>query len=447
SKLSVVRRDKQGRLWGGDRYKGLISIRTDGIESIMPNGPFSNNIWRFDVSGNKLMVSAGGYDVSSSPSNSFEGIFQFEAGKWSNFNRYEYPTYEDISDIVDITTSGSSSGFFSAFGKGIYKFDHLSSPNLITLPGLGVNPRVSSLYYDEDGLWFTLIGSTDALWLYGNDSQLTSFNIGSNTHPSELLGHQDYIYIRLEPDVGGRMIVFDKITKRHRYLSATEGAGGLPGDRVNAMVLDQQGKLWLGTDQGVAFFDRMAMEGPVDAIKPMVGYVPLFRGKEVLALTVDGGNRKWIGTTQGVWLYDAQGESEIVHFNQNNSPLLPGNIRGIAVLPASGEVFFGTENGIVSYRSDATAGAQQHTNVKIFPNPVIPEYNGLVGISGLPMAADVKVTDAAGRLVWKGVSNGGTASWNVLDYRGQRPASGVYFVFSVAPDGTDTYVGKIAVIK
>jgi hypothetical protein len=50
-------------------------------------------------------------------------------------------------------------------------------------------------------------------------------------------------------------------------------------------------------------------------------------------------------------------------------------------------------------------------------------------------------------LIYETASSGGTASWDVRDYNGRRAASGIYLVFSSNNDGTDTFVGKIAVIN
>jgi hypothetical protein len=58
----------------------------------------------------------------------------------------------------------------------------------------------------------------------------------------------------------------------------------------------------------------------------------------------------------------------------------------------------------------------------------------------------VKITDVNGKLIWQSQANGGTATWNVRDYKGKRPSTGIYLVFSATQDGSESYVGKIAVI-
>ena len=148
-----------------------------------------------------------------------------------------------------------------------------------------------------------------------------------------------------------------------------------------------------------------------------------------------------------MWLFNPSGETLIHNFTNNNSPLPSNLIVDIEINDETGEVFFSTDNGVVSFRADATASAQQFQNVKIFPNPVTPEFSGTVGISGLSTDAIVKITDVAGKTVWETRANGGMAAWNVRDARGRRASTGIYLVFSASPDGVESLVGKIAVVE
>jgi hypothetical protein len=127
---------------------------------------------------------------------------------------------------------------------------------------------------------------------------------------------------------------------------------------------------------------------------------------------------------------------------------LPSNqIFDISVEEKSGEVFMATAKGMVSYRGSATQAEPLHINVKIFPNPVRPNFNGLLGISGLVNNATVKITDIGGKLVKQIYAEGGTAVWDVNDHRGKRVSTGIYLVLSSSTDGEETFIGKIAVIE
>src|SRR5690554_7029047 len=54
----------------------------------------------------------------------------------------------------------------------------------------------------------------------------------------------------------------------------------------------------------------------------------------------------------------------------------------------NGEVCFITESGLISYRSDASQGDLEYTNVIVFPNPVKPDYHGPITIQGIAYDSD-----------------------------------------------------------
>ncbi|NVK83332.1 MAG: T9SS type A sorting domain-containing protein, partial [Cytophagia bacterium] len=160
----------------------------------------------------------------------------------------------------------------------------------------------------------------------------------------------------------------------------------------------------------------------------------------------DPANRKWFGTrSNGLWLFSETGEELIHHFTIDNSPLPSNHILSIAIEPKSGELLITTDKGAISFRSDSTEGTDRHENVKVYPNPVAPDFNGQIVIEGLVNNAQLKVTDISGKLVKEIRANGSTAIWNGRDLNNSRVKSGVYLVFSSSQDGLETYVAKIVV--
>ncbi|MEO8474954.1 MAG: T9SS type A sorting domain-containing protein, partial [Chryseolinea sp.] len=164
------------------------------------------------------------------------------------------------------------------------------------------------------------------------------------------------------------------------------------------------------------------------------------------ALAVDGGNRKWLGTNRGIWLYSAEGDVPSNTYTTITSPLPSDSIFDIKINEENGEVFFATSEGVASFRSGSTK-APESALLKVFPNPVYPGFAGTVGITGTPIDAIIKITDVAGKLVWQGRANGGTAIWNVQDEKGKRVPTGVYVVFVVRDNGAQHLAAKIAVVN
>ena len=176
----------------------------------------------------------------------------------------------------------------------------------------------------------------------------------------------------------------------------------------------------------------------------------LLGGADINCIAVDGGNRKWFGTNgNGVYLISADNMTQLQHFLSSNSQLLSDNIEAITINDETGEVFFGTDKGLCSYMSDATAtsATMNKNTVYAYPNPVKPDFTGLITVTGLTMNADVKIVTANGTLVAEGTSNGGTFTWDGCDDSGKRVASGVYMVQTATSDGKKGTVCKIAIVR
>jgi hypothetical protein len=168
----------------------------------------------------------------------------------------------------------------------------------------------------------------------------------------------------------------------------------------------------------------------------------------VTDIAVDGANNKWFGTANaGVFYTSENGRETIYRFTAENSPLISNTILDIEIDPQSGEVFFATPDGIVSFRGQATEGFEDYTDVYAYPNPVEPNYQGPIAIKGLVTNARVKITDLEGNIVSEMVANGGQAIWDGRTLDGQRVASGVYMAYCTNDDGSKTHVTKIVVIR
>jgi len=154
-----------------------------------------------------------------------------------------------------------------------------------------------------------------------------------------------------------------------------------------------------------------------------------------------------VATNNGAWLIQEDGTSVLRHFTSENSPLPSNVIQSIGIVPNTGEVFFGTLTGIASFRGDATEAADVHQNTKVFPNPVHPEYEGPITITGLPEDATVKIADVAGRVVYELIANGGTAVWDGLNFRGEKPQSGVYLIYSANKQDEEALVTKLLMVR
>ena len=168
--------------------------------------------------------------------------------------------------------------------------------------------------------------------------------------------------------------------------------------------------------------------------------------ESITSIAVDGANRKWLGTkSSGAYLLSSDGTTMLKNYNEENSCLFSDSIATVAIDNVTGEVWFGTSEGVVSVRETATSGKKEYQDVYSFPNPVREDYQGNVTITGLIKDTQVKITDVSGNLVFETSSEGGQASWDLTTYNGKRVATGVYIVFCANIDGSKSTVTKILV--
>ncbi|MCI0751737.1 MAG: hypothetical protein L0Y35_07855 [Flammeovirgaceae bacterium] len=436
--LAILESDE--KVYIGDSQRSLISNLTNTFESFKVSGPSKHVITKLHFS-DKLYAVAGGYSSSFVPLNNSGDVNIFTNGLWTS-SQYE------INDLTDSQISGGKQ-FYSSFGDGLLQvensvetlFNETNSP-LLNQSGI----YVTTIENSSAGLWVLNYGASTPLHLLKGDNSWQSFtpSFTSSRYALDLaVDFSGKIWMVVNPIHGGGIVVFDKTNNQSRFLTDDLGTGGLPNQAVRSIAIDRDGLIWVGTDEGAAYFYTSTQ----DAIRPIFGSSYLLRDEDVTAIEVDGGNRKWMGTERGVWLFNPTGEQLIHNFNAANSPLPSDVILDIEINHATGEVFIATDKGVASFRADATASDFTFNQVKVFPNPVTSDFPGLVGISGLATDAVVKITDVSGKLVRQTMANGGTASWDMRDHQGRKVPTGMYLLFMATQDGIESFVGKIAVIN
>lgn len=227
---------------------------------------------------------------------------------------------------------------------------------------------------------------------------------------------------------------------------------------VTSLVEDLNGKVWMGSTEGVVSFDpkdAYSQNFRINHIKVprndgtnLADY--LLDGIQVNSIAVDGSNRKWIGTnSSGLFLVSADGSEIIKQFTTSNSYLTSNTIYGVCCNPNNNSVYVITDNGFFEYFSDSTPAESDYSSVYAYPNPVRPDFTGLITIKGLMDNSLVKITDPAGNVVKQLKSNGGMATWDGCNESGARVKTGVYFVFASQSEteGSNSAVTKIMVIR
>lgn len=461
--------------WIADDNLGLVRWQGGFLaEFHQPTGPHSVGSFDMDVANGHLWVVPGN---GWAPTYVRAGISWYTEGVWkelSYLNNSVLDTgafYDLVSVAVNPDKPTEAYVGSHAYG-GLLHIKDGAIANIYTSVNSTLQERVdwpgvyltSALRFDKDGnLWVLNARAQNQLSVKTKDGTWYSYYLGSEVAgklvTDLIIDRNGYKWI-LCPGFG--ILVFNDngtlgnaADDQRRFLTTQQNNGGLHDNNVNSIASDLEGEVWVGSNAGIsllfsssALFNNQAINAQRILLE-QDGYIQiLLENEAVTAIVVDAGNRKWIGTNGGgLFLMDKTGRNQIHAFNSENSPLFSNNINSLAWDDKTGALFVGTDKGLLSYKTDASKSSNGFFNMYAYPNPVKPDYHGLVAIKGLARDSYVKITDAAGNLVNEIRSNGGLATWDIRTKSGERVRSGVYLVFATDANGDTGEITKILVIS
>jgi hypothetical protein len=424
-------------IWVADFGKGLYE-KNDQSKWFALGGPLSAAYGSNAFSDHQLLMSYGTDKI---------GLSSLNEKGWSNLTQIENIK---INYVEAVSIDPKDQSWWIGMGNQLIHYD----PNKKTIEQSIPNPpngSIKSIQQKIDGT-VALLKEGFGLVLKENN-QWTSYPIQSSLNATNfkkiVVGNNGLSWI-IGPKQQG-VVLFQKQNNQGiwRQLNTGKGSGNLPSMEVTAIVEDKDGSIWVGTDNGIAIFQCTNINEACDAYLPIVesngfnGY--LFQKEAIHSISIDGANRKWIGTNNGAWLVSKDGTEVLQHFTSENSPLPNNTVLSIGIEPSEGDVFFFTKNEIISYKGNATESALVQSSIKIYPNPIAPNYDGPILIKNLVNNALVKITDINGQLMMQTRALGGQAVWNGRDQYQHKVASGIYLIFVRDDTGNEKAVGKILI--
>lgn len=477
---------KDNAYWIANAAGGILGIQKSGsaytriLEKTTIDGPKRNMPYFMDFVEGQLLVTGGGrwMDRENNPAT----FMRYKDGMWANLDDSSLASKVGIDFCRDflcvaVDPVDTSHYFIASYGEGLFEFRGMefqtmynndNSPLQYVVPDDGKPQpyprhyvRVSGLDFDAAGnLWTVSAGVNEVIQVLQPDGTwvtLRDLPISNSPTTGSLLFLSNGLLVANIPRASnagifimnnnGTLDASDDTYNLYSTLVSTQGEA-LSASEFYCIAEDKMGSLWVGTNIGPVIgyntsdgyrFNRIVLFDESDY---------LLNGERVNCIAVDGGNRKWIGTqNSGVFLVSEDGTEVLENFTTENSPLFSDCIQSIAIHPQSGEVFIGTDKGIISYQGDATEGSEDYTSVHAYPNPVRPDFDDKVIITGLMDQSEVKITDLAGNLIYRSTCIGGQLTWDCRNAQGRRVATGVYLVLAATPDAKESVVTKIMVVK
>ncbi len=464
-------------LWIADKNNGLVNInRINRKKSFYSKeGPHSTLAHKIDIK-NEVVAIVPGANTNYQNSYTQGNFSRFQEESWTlyRFSLYNELFQNNIYDLcgVSVNPKNKNEIFASSWGRGIVQFKRRENPVVYntentTLQYSTVHNNIiliGDLTFDNYGrLWMTnsfcnkplSVRQPNDVWY---SYSLSPYVVGSHVVDKILVDSRNYKWITV-PQMNKLVVFYDNNTLSNIADDKIanidlNSMANVQTSTLNCLAEDLEGKIWIGTNQGVKviFNPEKAFSSLLFAQNVLMevngSAENLLEFENVTAIAVDDANRKWIGTSKtGVFLISSNGTEELEHFTENNSPLFSNQINDIAINHKNGEVFFATDKGIISYRSTSSQAYATYDTVLVFPNPVKEDYKGTISVTGLMYNSFCKIVDASGHLVWQGFTEGGQLNWNGQDFYGKRVATGVYFVFSSNESGKEKNVAKILFIK
>lgn len=455
------------------------------VSTLNPGGPKYNYFGCMRFTNNQLYTCGGGFSYIEFSRPGCAQVLKNDTWQIYEDNLSTKTGYSYIdTDNLDIDPLDPNHVFVSG-RTGIYEFQdgiflkNYTNDNtnnvLQTASTVGNNNKdyviVTALKYDKDGnLWgFNSISPSTSLFAYTKDKEWVSHhksefmysenksleNVNNIIEDSRRLlwfgnNHWDFPYLYCYQPSTDAAKCYKKFTNQ----DGTEVSVGY----VRAIAEDNKNNIWVGTSAGPLMLEvsQITQDSPVFTQVKVprndgTNYADyLLSGVDITCIAIDKANRKWFGTSgNGVYLISDDNIQQLQHFTRSNSPLLSDDIESIAINTESGEVYFGTNLGLCSYQSDVNSINEEMNkdNVWAYPNPVKPDYTGVITIIGLSNKADIKIVTSNGVLVNKGTSNGGIYQWDGRDLKGKMVTSGIYMVETATSDGSKGTVCKIAIIR
>lgn len=465
-----------------DNYDEYITL----VSTLQPEGPSYNHFYESKFL-NGTLYTTGGYFLPSMPDNELPGIIQtYDGNKWTLFEEQISEKtgykYEDVC-CIDVDPTNKSHVFVG--GRcGLYEFvdgklatyyNKDNSPlkaaidrgkeldnDFVLVLGIKFDTKGHLWVLNSLGKGVSLLELTpDHQWIDHHQTLLTNDeDISLSGLRNMMIDSRGLLWFVNDnwqnPCVFCYDMSNDILLKYNSFIN--QDAIKYTITSCYCVTEDKEGNIWVGTDAG-PFMIKKSEVGQSNVTFNQIK-VPrndgsnyadyLLSGVSISSIAIDGGNRKWFGTYgAGVFLISADNLEQIHNFTTDNSKLISNNITSIAINQQTGEVFFLSDNGLCAYQSDATEANEEMNddNVWAYPNPVTPDYTGLITVTGLSFDADVKIVSSNGALIAEGRSNGGMFTWDGNDKRGKRVASGIYMVITATSNGSKGTVCKIAIIN
>ncbi|MFA6234903.1 MAG: hypothetical protein WC824_12095, partial [Bacteroidota bacterium] len=450
-----------GRIALGSTIGMTVYVPGNAWSFVRPGGPNSNFFRALSVDGAGMLWAASGITDGG------RGIYSFDGSEWRNYTVALDPRIQTDA-ITDATPGDAGAMWFATWGNGVFRREASGETtffNGTTVPGFpGITDDLSyhavrTIQFDSRGNLWTLhyLSSSRMLgcmtpagqWYFFSDPALPSGMIVMDFAIDQF----DQLWVLVDDGAFKGILIFDHngtpaqtSDDRWTRLNANDANVINADEDATAVAVDRLGDMWIGTDRGLRTVFNPTQPDRIS--KTCFNTRCNIEGQYITSIAVDPVNNKWLGTKEGVFVLTPDGSEILAQYNTENSPLLDNEIETLLIHPSTGVAYIATRRGLSSL---ATAFVQPQTTfgeLTVGPNPFRPGRDEHVMIDGLVEASIIKVLSVSGDLIKEIVTPGGRVGfWDGRTSNGEYAPSGVYFIVAAAPNGSQSAVAKVAVVR
>lgn len=278
--------------------------------------------------------------------------------------------------VSAIAKDHTSHLWFGTNGNGVVRFDPASGhytlyTNQASDPRSLNHNRVTAVWVDRRG----------SVWV-GTDFALSRWEPATNDFSTfRALPKGLAQYRSIAEDASGALWLatssrgvhrFDPATGTFTIFDAELRAAQPPGhNRVNSVHVDRTGMVWAGTFRGLGKLD------PRTATFTSYASRSGLPADTVIGMLEDNDGRLWLSTPNGLSRFDPRTEA-FTNYHASDGLLTDrfGN-PGAAARSSGGELFFGSQNGLVAFFPEQVIEREHSlpvylTNLRLFGEPVLP---------------------------------------------------------------------------
>ena len=370
--------------WYAGGADGIIRYTVSGRVAYKPQGPLNNNPYRLTTKGDKLWMVSGGRWTTQ---NNRPGVvMRYDGSQWTNITREETQSVvgNAVLDFMNVAVDPRDDEHYyvTSYGCGLFEFQgnkvvrqYLPASDNSLCSAVADNPkyytRLDLAAFDgKNRLWLMNAGSVanqlsckDATgeW-YGMPLTVDGSQMTIETPGGFVLDNRNANYKWVAPARKNTSVVLiddkgtpfdvsdDNICKRASFV--TQDNQLFSPSEIQVMYQDRFGRIWLGTEQGIAMIDTINFFASDAIVRPLLmdnnGEYPLLEMR-VKAICQDSEDQIWVGTeNMGVYVLSAKVDNIVAHYTTDNSAMPSNSVLSLAC-NARGVVYVGTAEGLVSY--------------------------------------------------------------------------------------------------